>query len=108
MSINSLSSDLGRQVSAGLFTADGSSADSAGAASAGGPSFGDALQKAFDSVNDLQTNAAQSARQFALGQVNDIHSVMIAGQKASVALELTTEVRNKIVDAYQTIMSIQM
>jgi flagellar hook-basal body complex protein FliE len=63
---------------------------------------------ALDNVNALQNNASSAATQFALGQSSDIHSVMIAGQKAGITLELTTQVRNKIVDAYQSIMQMSM
>jgi flagellar hook-basal body complex protein FliE len=71
-------------------------------------SFGQTLQSAIQDVNSLQTNAAQEATSFALGQTSDIHTVMIAGEKASLALDLATEVRNKIVDAYQTVMQTSM
>jgi flagellar hook-basal body complex protein FliE len=73
-----------------------------------GPSFGDTLQNAFAQTNDLQNQAAQESTAFATGQVTDIHSVMIAAQKASVSLELTTQVRNQVVSAYQQIMQMQM
>ena len=108
MSISTLSTNLGSQISGSSMFSGDSASNAIGGPAAGGQSFGQALQSAFDNVNTLQTNAAQAATQFALGQASDIHSVMITGQKASVALELTTEVRNKIVDAYQTIMSISM
>jgi flagellar hook-basal body complex protein FliE len=107
LSISTLSTNLGVQVGGSQLL--GSADTAGGAASAGsGPSFGDTLQNAFENVNALQNNAAGAATQFALGQSSDIHSVMIAGQKAGIALELTTEVRNKVVDAYQSIMSISM
>ena len=73
-----------------------------------GPSFGQTLQAALGTVNDLQNNAGAMATSFATGKTSDIHSVMVASQKASIALDMTTEVRNKIVDAYQEVMRMTM
>jgi flagellar hook-basal body complex protein FliE len=74
----------------------------------GAESFSSMLTNAAQQVNTLQNNAASQARSFVLGQTNDIHSVMIASQKATVALELTTQVRNKVLDAYQEVMRMSM
>lgn len=75
---------------------------------AGSPSFAQTLQSAFGQVNDLQTHAGQMATSFAQGKTSDIHTVMIASEQASMALQLTTQIRNKAVDAYQEIMRISM
>lgn len=72
------------------------------------PSFGQSLQDALGSVNDLQNRAGGLARSFAVGQTGDIHSVMIAAEQATVALQLTTQVRNKVVEAYQDIMRLSL
>jgi flagellar hook-basal body complex protein FliE len=71
-------------------------------------SFSSTLTKAMQEVNDLQNASQNQQRAFILGQTNDIHSVMIATQKASVALELTTQVRNKVLEAYQEVMKMTM
>ncbi|MDR3710578.1 MAG: flagellar hook-basal body complex protein FliE [Capsulimonadaceae bacterium] len=73
-----------------------------------GKSFSKALADAAEQVNSLQNDAANQAQLFAAGQTNDIHSVMIASQKATVALELTTQVRNKVLEAYQEVMRMSM
>jgi len=44
----------------------------------------------------------------AAGQVEDISEVVIAGEKASIAVQLTMQVRNKMVEAYQEIMRMQV
>jgi flagellar hook-basal body complex protein FliE len=72
------------------------------------PSFSNTLQNAFSKVNDMQNNAGEMARQFATGQTSDIHSVMIAGEQATIALQMTTQIRNKVVDAYQAVMQMSM
>ncbi len=72
------------------------------------PSFGQMLQGALGQVSALQDHSAQMAQAFARGQVSDVHSVMIASEQATMALQLTTQVRNKAIDAYQEIMRISM
>ena len=84
------------------------SASDLGSSSTPGTSFGDMLNGALSDVNTLQNNAAQQATAFALGKATDIHDVMISAQKATVALNLTAALRNKVVDAYQSVMSMQM
>ena len=61
------------------------------------------LSDALDRVNQAQVESARMADQFAAGNA-EIHQVTIAGQKASVMLELTIQVRNKVIESYQEIM----
>lgn len=71
-------------------------------------SFMDVLMGAIGEVNTLQKNAEASAEKLALGDESYLHNTMIAYEKANLALQLTIEVRNKIVEAFQEIMRIQM
>ena len=80
----------------------------ASAPDASGPSFGDTLMNALSDVNSQQIHAGQMASDFAVGKTSDVHGVMIAAQQATIALQMTTQVRNKVVDAYQEIMRISM
>ena len=73
-----------------------------------GPSFGATLQSALGGVNSLQLHAGTMAQDFATGRTSDVHGVMIAAEQATLALQLTTQVRNKIVEAYQQVMQISM
>ncbi len=84
----------------GLLGSDGKTSDS--------PSFGQMLQSAFGQVSALQDHSASMTQAFARGQVSDVHSVMIASEQATMALQLTTQVRNKAIDVYQEIMRISM
>jgi len=77
-------------------------------AGAGGPSFGDVVKNAVEEVNSLQAGADDLARKLATGDVQDIHQVMLALDKASTAFGLTVQVRNKVVEAYQEIMRLQV
>lgn len=70
--------------------------------------FGETIKNAINSVNELQTQADDLAAKLASGDSVDIHEAMIAMQKASTALQFTVQVRNKIIEAYQEIMKMQV
>lgn len=74
----------------------------------GNRSFADYLKNALNEVNQLQQEAARSAMDLAQGAETEIHNTMIAYEKAALALQLTLEVRNRLVEAYQEIMRMQM
>lgn len=65
--------------------------------------FKDTLSQFVNSVNDLQSQAADTEKAFLKGDISDVHQVMIAVEEASVAFELLMEIRNKLLEAYQTI-----
>jgi flagellar hook-basal body complex protein FliE len=73
-----------------------------------GGGFGDTVKKAISDVNELQTEADQIANKLACGDAVEVHQAMIAMQKASMALQFTIQVRNKIIEAYQEIMRMQV
>jgi flagellar hook-basal body complex protein FliE len=76
----------------------------AGAApAAGGSGFGDALRDVLRSVDGSAATANQAVGQM-LDGTGDVHDAMIALQRADMMLELTVQVRNKIVQAYQEVM----
>lgn len=70
--------------------------------------FADILKEAIDKVNELQKRAEQLSNDFAEGKISNIHEVIIEAEKASLALRLTVEVRNRIVEAYRDIMRMQI
>jgi flagellar hook-basal body complex protein FliE len=70
--------------------------------------FADYLKQALGSTNSLLTEADYLADQFASGKIDNIHQVMIAAEKADVALQFTLQIRNKILDAYNEIMRMQV
>ncbi len=71
-------------------------------------SFGDYLKDALNRVNDMQLDADNAAEDFAAGKTDNIHQVMIAAEKADIALQFTMQIRNKILDAYNEIMRMQI
>lgn len=70
------------------------------------PAFSDMLSQAVGSVNDLQQNANHLRTAYDMGDPNvDITRVMIASQKATVSFDALTQVRNRVVKAYEDIMN---
>lgn len=67
-------------------------------------SFADYLKEAIDNVKTLQDEAKTATEKLVTGEIQDIHSVMIAVEKAELALQFTLAIRNKILDAYNEIM----
>lgn len=68
--------------------------------------FAKLLRQGLDSVNAAQSRAAQAATAFERGVPGvELTTVMIESQKASVAFRAATEVRNRLVSAYQEIMN---
>lgn len=83
--------------------------ETAAAADSGGPEFITLLRNALREVNALQQSAAETARAFELGQPGvGLPDVMLSLQKAGIAFQAMTQVRNRLVSAYQEIMSMQV
>ncbi|MBE0485319.1 flagellar hook-basal body complex protein FliE [Marinobacter sp.] len=69
-------------------------------------SFSDMLGNAVNSVNDAQKQANDLRTAYDMGDPNvDITRVMIAAQKSTVSFEALTQVRNRVVRAYEDIMN---
>jgi flagellar hook-basal body complex protein FliE len=75
-------------------------------ASAGG--FHSMLQNMIGGVEQSQTQAQQSVDNFLSGGNEELHSVALATQRASLEFDLFLQVRNKAVAAYQQIMQMQV
>ena len=73
---------------------------------AGQTDFGRLLKQGLDSVNAAQTQATKTVTAFENGVPGiELSTVMIESQKATVAFRAATEVRNRLVSAYQEIMN---
>jgi flagellar hook-basal body complex protein FliE len=70
--------------------------------------FSQFLKDAINKVNTEQVKADVLTEKLAKGENVDLHQVMIASQKASISLQLALEVRNKVIEAYQEVMRMQM
>ena len=84
-------------------------AASGAAGAAGQPGeFQSVLSSAIDSIQSQQDNAAGSVQKFLSGENEELHTTILATQKAELAFQLGLQIRNKVVDAYQEIMKMQM
>ncbi|MFT5218335.1 MAG: flagellar hook-basal body complex protein FliE [Planctomycetota bacterium] len=68
-------------------------------------SFGTLMQQAINQVNDTQMQAGNMSKAFEMGEQIDVSEMMIAIQKSRVSFQALTEVRNKLLTAYQDVMN---
>lgn len=94
--------------SIGQLTQVGSGSGQVNGSDSSGTSFADYLKNAIGNVNDTISQAQNLQQQLATGQIDDIHSVMIAAEKADLSLQFTLAIRNKVMDAYTEIMRMQV
>jgi flagellar hook-basal body complex protein FliE len=66
------------------------------------------LKEFIKDVNELQLEAGEAVEKAITGEINDIHDVMIAVEKAKTSFELLMEVRNKMLEAYKELMRLQV
>ncbi len=67
----------------------------------GGASFGDSLKRALNDVSAAQDNASDTLGAFLRGEPVEMHQVMAASEEAGISLQMLIEVRNKFLDAYR-------
>lgn len=70
--------------------------------------FGEIFKQALQEVNEAQKTSDKMTEGLVTGEVENIHEVMVASEKASLSLQLTMQVRNKVVEAYQEVMRMQV
>ncbi len=71
-----------------------------------GLDFSEQLKDAIDQVNSVQKESGRLKNDFTMGDKNvDLVDVMVASQKASVSFQAMLQVRNKLISAYQDVMS---
>lgn len=72
-------------------------------------SFGAALRESLQRINSLQNTSTVTSQAFQSGDPGvELHEVMIAGQKASIAFEMGVQVRNRLLNAYKDVMNMQV
>lgn len=70
--------------------------------------FSNVLTRTIDSLQSLQNNANDATQKFMTGENEELHTISLAGQQAELAFELGLQVRNKVVNAYQEVMKMQL
>lgn len=101
MAINYVTRQLGNQAAS---INNSSSRDNVGKNISFQSVFNDVLNKS----NSLILESEKLSKESSLGNIDNIHQVLIAGEKADIALQLTLQIRNKILDAYNEIMRMQI
>ncbi|MBQ6006212.1 MAG: flagellar hook-basal body complex protein FliE [Selenomonadaceae bacterium] len=71
-------------------------------------SFGQYLVDALKKTNELELESERLNAALAAGRIEDISQVVVASQKAEIALQLTLQLRNRATQAYQEIMRMQV
>jgi len=70
-------------------------------------SFSELLGRAMNDASDIQEQSQDMIGAFLRGEPVELHQVMAASEEAAISLELLVEMRNKLTDAYRTVMNVQ-
>jgi flagellar hook-basal body complex protein FliE len=87
---------------------EGQGAERPAKAADGKSSFGNLIEKTLNDTERLQEHADGMVRSFAQGEITDVHEVMLAMSRADLSFRMVLEVRNKLLDAYQEVMRMQV
>lgn len=71
-------------------------------------SFTSVLKQSMEKINEAQVQSDALTEKLARGENIDLHQVMITSQKASITMQAALEVRNKVIEAYQETMRMQV
>ncbi|MGD0455885.1 MAG: flagellar hook-basal body complex protein FliE [Solirubrobacteraceae bacterium] len=102
---------LGVQLSVGQaegLTHNGQSSGAGAAAGGESSGFGGELTEAISSLEKTQDSASSASQALATGKVSDPESAVVTVQDAQLAMELASQVRNKVVEATQNIFQTQV
>lgn len=84
------------------------SVSSAGSVQQIGSSFSNILSEALDYVNETEAESKAANEALLTGESDDIHTALIAAEKAEIAVSYAVEIRNRVVEAYNSIMDMQL
>jgi len=70
--------------------------------------FGSFLNDAMNGLNKQQADVDTLNDKFVVGEIADAHQLTIAAEKLSLSLEMTVQLRNKVIEAYQEVMRTQI
>ncbi|SKC74461.1 flagellar hook-basal body complex protein FliE [Maledivibacter halophilus] len=74
----------------------------------GNGNFKEFLLDSIEKLNTYESDANELGIKLVAGEVDNVHEVMIASQKAEIALQFGIEIKNKVMDAYKEIMRMQV
>jgi flagellar hook-basal body complex protein FliE len=70
--------------------------------------FQNVLEGTIRKLDLVHQDAADAVQKFLSGENEELHTTVLAAEKAEIAFDLGLQVRNKVVSAYQEIMRMQM
>jgi flagellar hook-basal body complex protein FliE len=70
--------------------------------------FGKLIDQILGKANEEQAQADQAIRSFAAGETDDLHSVILTVARADLTFRSFLEIRNRLTEAYQEIMRMQI
>lgn len=71
-------------------------------------SFSNILTQAIDNIEETEAEVQLANDGLLTGETDDIHTALIASQKAEIAVSLAVEVRNRVLEAYNSVMNMQV
>ncbi len=74
----------------------------------GAQGFGQTLDTALGNLSQMQTSSDQAMQKLAAGENVDLHQVMIASEQTDIAFRVALSLRDKLVEAYQEVMRMQV
>jgi flagellar hook-basal body complex protein FliE len=78
------------------------------AAPSGGSAFKDVFSSAIQQVESFSQDAGKSVERFLSGEGEELHTAVMATNRAELAFDMLLQTRNKVVSAYQEIMKLQV
>lgn len=73
-----------------------------------GTGFGDILQESIAAVNQKAQESAVLSEGLVSGQHSNIHETMIAMEESNISFRMLAKVQNKVIDAYNEVMRLQL
>lgn len=70
--------------------------------------FSNILNDAIDYIKETEAESNAASEALLTGASDDIHTALIASQKAEIAVSYAVQIRNKMIDAYNDIMNMQV
>jgi flagellar hook-basal body complex protein FliE len=112
MATGGIGGGIGNGITLPLDLLDGAGASTAAAKAAekaaGTGNFAAALKDKLVELNAMSADSAAAAQDMATGRVDDIAQTMLRIEQASVSMQMATQVRNKVIEAYQEVLRMQM
>ncbi|WP_374668328.1 flagellar hook-basal body complex protein FliE [Ramlibacter sp.] len=108
MTIESLAAVQALPPAHSVATAEGFLPASTASAANAGPGFADAVTHGLQELNQQLMTSQVDLQQLAVGNVQNLHQVMIRLEESRTAFQLAMQVRQRLLDAYQDVMKMQL